>query len=202
MDSKLLHTKKTLPMSAIREFLSSRTIALIGNAESIFDNRFGEEIDQHDVVIRINKGFIKDAGAQGKRTTIWASSYPLSEKEVLSYFAPELSMWMTPKLSVMPRYSDAFLAHVFIHPEEIWNELFHALGETRPTTGAMLINFIVNHTEAESLSLYGFDFFHTKTFYSHKLRTDTPHDFSAEEQLVADLINKKANVTIRGYQFG
>lgn len=201
MDSKLLGSKTTLPAAQLREIIDGKNIALIGNAESIFSFGFGEEIDGHDVVIRINKGYIKQQRAQGKKTTIWAGSYPLTEKQIISNFAPQICMWMTPKISVMPNYRDEFLARVFIHPEEIWQQLYQTLSGTRPTTGMMLINYLINYTDVKSLTLFGFDFFHSKTFYSHKLRNNVPHNFSSEEQMVQAMIEKNDKLAIRGYQY-
>ena len=200
MDSKLLDRKTTLPAEQLRQVIDGKNIALIGNAESIFSYSFGDEIDAHDVVIRINKGYIQQKNAQGSRTSIWAGSYPLTEKQIVSNFAPQCCMWMTPKISVMPNYRDEFLSRVFIHPEEIWQDLYRSLSETRPTTGMMLINYLINFTEAKSVTLYGFDFFHSKTFYSHKLRNNSPHNFSSEEQMVQAMLNEHEKLAIRGYQ--
>lgn len=198
MDETLLKKKITLPLLDLKEMFKYKTVSVVGNAESIFSYQFGNEIDSNEIVIRMNKGYIRNTEAQGTRTSIWASSYPLKETEVYKFFTPDVCMWMTPKLAIMPEYSDGFLKNTFIHPEEIWNNLYIRLDNTRPTTGLMVINFLINYTEAKSVTLFGFDFFKTKTFYEPKLRKNTPHCFSLEEQLVSSIIDVDSRLTIKG----
>jgi hypothetical protein len=190
--------KKTLPISSIAEMFDNKSVAVIGNAESIFSYQFGNEIDNHDIVIRMNKGYIKDAKAQGSKTTIWAGSAPMSEIEIIEYFSPLTYMWMTPKISDMPKYSDEFLQKLFVHPKEIWDTLFCALNNTRPTTGMMVINFLLKYTNPNAVTLYGFDFFKTKSFYERKIRRNTPHNFVSEERLVYAMIEDRSDVIIKG----
>lgn len=170
----------------LQSFLSGKSVAIIGNASSIFNDALGAEIDTHDVVIRINYGYIKDPVAQGSKTTIWAGSVALDEHEVQTRFAPIYAMWMTPRRRSLPNYSPAFRRKLFMHPVEIWETLQKELGawgdgQARPTTGAMLINLVVKHCAPSRVRLYGFDFFKTKTFYEKRLPKNKPHDFHAEE---------------------
>jgi hypothetical protein len=39
----------------MKEWFEGKTVALIGNAMSLFEKTYGEEIDSHDVVVRLNK---------------------------------------------------------------------------------------------------------------------------------------------------
>lgn len=41
--------------SILSEMIAHKSIAIIGNALSLYSHKFGDEIDSHDVVIRINK---------------------------------------------------------------------------------------------------------------------------------------------------
>ena len=53
------------------------TVAVVGNATSLFDKRYGQDIDSHDVVIRINRAaqFLNISKeynrSHGIRTDIW-----------------------------------------------------------------------------------------------------------------------------------
>lgn len=176
----------------LQSFLSGKSVAIIGNANSIFNDALGAEIDTHDVVIRINYGYIKDPVAQGSKTTIWAGSVALNEREVQEHFAPAYAMWMTPKRRSLPDYSPTFRRKLYMHPLEIWEILQKELaplgdGQARPTTGAMVVNFVVKHCSPSRVRLYGFDFFKTKTFYEKRLPKNKPHDFHAEEVWVEKL---------------
>jgi hypothetical protein len=60
-----------------KDIVQNKSVALIGNALSLYDYQFGEEIDNHDVVIRLNiPGNIiykneKELISTGKKIDIW-----------------------------------------------------------------------------------------------------------------------------------
>lgn len=191
-----------LSLVELQSFLSGKSVAIIGNASSIFNDRLGAEIDAHEVVIRINHGCIKNPVAQGSKTTIWAGSVALNEHEVQEYFAPIYAMWMTPRRRSLPNYSPDFRRKLFLHPVEFWEVLQKEVGalgdrQARPTTGAMVINLVVKHCKPSRVRLYGFDFFKTKTFYEKRLPKNKPHDFHAEEVWVEELCAAYSSLEIR-----
>ena len=186
----------TLKEDVFKEFFNNKSIAIIGNAQSLFDQELGKEIDAHDIVIRMNSGLIKDPKSQGNKTTIWASSFPLKEKEINEKFNPKYVFWITPKLSVKPVYSISLHKKMFMLPFFIWESLYQKLDETRPTTGLSIIYFVLEYCNAKKVDLYGFDFFETKSFYLEKIRTDTPHDFLKEKNFVHSLVKKYNNLQL------
>ncbi|QKF67965.1 glycosyltransferase, family 29 [Arcobacter venerupis] len=194
--NKLLR-KLTLKEDKFKEFFNNKSIAIIGNAQSLFDQELGIEIDSHDIVIRMNSGMIKEPKSQGNKTTIWASSFPLKESEVNEKFNPKYVFWITPKLSVKPIYSIYLHKKMFMLPFSIWEELYQELNQIRPTTGLSIIYFILEHCNAQKVDLYGFDFFETKSFYLEKIRTDTPHDFLKEKNFVSSLMKKYNYLQLR-----
>ena len=187
----------TLKEEKFKEFFNDKSVAIIGNAQSLFDHELGNEIDSHDIVIRMNSGMIQKSISQGSKTTIWASSFPLKENVVNNEFNPKYIFWITPKLSVKPLYSISFHKKMFMLPFNIWEELFKNLDETRPTTGLSIIYFLLEHCNPKNVDLYGFDFFETKSFYLEKIRTDTPHNFSKEKEYVFSLMKKYKNLQLR-----
>ena len=187
----------TLKEEKFKEFFNDKSVAIIGNAQSLFDYEFGDEIDSHDIVIRMNSGMIQKSISQGSKTTIWASSFPLKENVVNNEFNPKYIFWITPKLSVKPLYSISFHKKMFMLPFNVWEELFKNLDETRPTTGLSIIYFLLEHCSPKNVDLYGFDFFETKSFYLEKIRTDTPHNFSKEKEYVFSLMKKYKNLQLR-----
>ena len=42
----------------LREYIDNKDIAVIGNAKKLLDYSYGNEIDLHEVVIRMNRGFL------------------------------------------------------------------------------------------------------------------------------------------------
>ena len=187
----------TLKEEKFKEFFNDKSVAIIGNAQSLFDHELGNEIDSHDIVIRMNSGMIQKSISQGSKTTIWASSFPLKENVVNNEFNPKYIFWITPKLSVKPLYSISFHKKMFMLPFNVWEELFKNLDETRPTTGLSIIYFLLEHCNPKNVDLYGFDFFETKSFYLEKIRTDTPHNFSKEKEYVLSLMKKHKNLQLR-----
>ena len=151
----LLHTSLFADIencAKFKEFFNDKSVAIIGNAQSLFDYELGDEIDSHDIVIRMNSGMIQKSISQGSKTTIWASSFPLKENVVNNEFNPKYIFWITPKLSVKPLYSISFHKKMFMLPFNVWEELFKNLDETRPTTGLSIIYFLLEHCLTHFLS--------------------------------------------------
>jgi hypothetical protein len=190
-----------LSIDDVYERFRGKNVALIGNAESLFAHSYGTAINAHEIVVRINKGFIVNREAQGSRTDVLASSYPLSEEDIRSRFNAPMMLWMTPKLDMMPRYGSAIRAMTFVQPYGWWHELYSQLENTRPSTGAMLIHMLAKHIPVRHLSLFGFDFFQTKTFYEQKLRSNVPHNFFKEREYVLQLIRQGYPLEVFGEAF-
>ena len=60
-------------MKRIVDLIKDRNVAIVGNASAIIGSRQGEEIDSHDIVIRINKGVPTEDNYVdiGKKTHVW-----------------------------------------------------------------------------------------------------------------------------------
>lgn len=58
------------------QLVNEKSIAVVGNASSLFDQKYGKEIDQHDIVIRFNKTAIFCVDdykeTHGERIDVWA----------------------------------------------------------------------------------------------------------------------------------
>ena len=62
---------------SFEEIIKGKSIAVVGNAQSLFGREYGQEIDSHDLVIRFNKfaplyGNIDTSSTHGNRVDIWA----------------------------------------------------------------------------------------------------------------------------------
>lgn len=191
--------------SNLNKVFENKTVAVVGNADSIFDYNYGDDIDKHDIVIRMNKGFIVKPTSQGTKTTIIATSCDqLSEEEIEKEFKPKYVVWVTPKLRVMPKFSKEFLKNLYLYKMHYWLLLywFKITHSCRPTTGLMIVDWITSYTKASKVDLYGFDFFQTNTFYNKvdlcELKKYTPHNFNGEEEFILNL--KKLNkINIFGF---
>lgn len=63
-------------MQRLEQTMAGKSVAIVGNAQSILAGDYGAEIDEHDVVVRINLGLTDrlPRDAVGSRTTLWATA--------------------------------------------------------------------------------------------------------------------------------
>lgn len=175
----------------IEKFCKDKDICLLGNANSVLDKR--KDIDSFDVVCRMNRGNPKGKKAYlGSRTDIlFHSTHMCGENINKSYHDPRFVVWMT----VCHRLASAWaLSNAYQSPTEDWHYLFNKLG-INPTTGMMSLYFILKHTHFKSLTIYGFDFFRTKTWYNTQIDSGQKHSGRKEKTLFMKMI--KDNPKIR-----
>lgn len=174
--------------TSIRSFqqaVSGKTIALVGNAQSILNSNKGTEIDSCDLVVRMNSGFVLAPECQGSRTDVVFTSIPIPLIDLLSRFAPEIVVWATSKRSRIPNIYNTQNFDFCLHPLLSWWALRIQLG-SRPSTGAIAAHFLAASCRPKLVRTFGFDHFKSKTFY--ETRTDIgPHSANSEEQFFAKL---------------
>ena len=90
----------------------------------------------------------------------------------------------------------------FLYPHTEFHTLSDRLGAP-PTTGAMIIDFVVSSTAA-SIDLYGFDFFSSLSLTGRRTAAQLPHDFAAEKAWVQALADRDPRLKIShsGLRFG
>lgn len=168
-----------VPYDEIREvkrFIKGKTVAIVGNAQSIFDQHNGKAIDAHEIVIRFNRGFVTAPEAQGKRTDVLMLACELNIDEKASY-----KSYYSVNRSKNTRCGDLTIGNTMRSRLRAW------VGK-QPSSGFMAID-LCREAEAKSIDLYGFDFEHTPTFYN-PVGYVTPHNYSAEEKIVRELAEK------------
>lgn len=168
-------------VARIKEYIKGKSVAIVGNAKSIFDHDFGKEIDKHDVVIRFNRGFITNEKAQGTKTDIVILACELTIDEKKKYKA-----FCTINRSRNTRCGD----YTFADKER--DRLKEFIG-AQPSSGFMAID-LCRDSGAKSIDLYGFDFEKTKTFYNPD-DYQTRHDYQTEEKIVTEM-DKNGILTI------
>lgn len=154
----------------VKNYIKGKSVAIVGNAKSIFDGKKGKEIDAHDLVVRFNRGFVTDQKAQGSKTHILLVACELNLDEKASYKA-----WFSINRSKNTRCGDLTISDRPRHR-------LRALVGKQPTTGLMAIDLCCE-AGAKSIDLYGFDFEKTPTFYNPE-GYQTPHDYDTEEKIV------------------
>lgn len=179
--------------------LNDKSVAVVGNSESLFKYNFGKEIDSHDVVIRINRSaslcfaskYRTVHRTHGCKTTIWAFSFADTMKSVLSnnYKKAEHLLQMNDKNKNKLRHPFVFDA---INKSDICElkEKLNQLHDTptvlcEPSTGLRVLDF-VSKFQPETVNVYGFDWKETPTFYDikkHTRYTEEKHNHNYELEL-------------------
>ena len=165
----------------MQNFIENKTVALVGNAQSLFDFQYGSEIDDHQVVIRINNSaiFYDDLNSRhshGTKIDIWAFwDYWKTATAHHSYTTPRMAQYMNSKYNkldlAMSRKDKGFIFNKVEFGEKIKNNLFRDTGN--PSAGLSIL-YLLNEFNPSAVNVYGFDFKRTKTF--HKEYNDVDDD--------------------------
>jgi hypothetical protein len=159
-------------IAEIMEYLSDKSVALVGNAQSIFDTAHGKAIDAHDVVIRFNRGFITAPDAQGSKTDILLLACELTAEELQRFGAKY----------TINRSGKTICGDITL--DDVYRRRYRKKYDAYPSTGMMAIN-LCKTAGAKSIDLYGFDFGKTQTYYNPADYV-TRHDFATEEAIIKD----------------
>lgn len=173
--------EKYANLRKVKDFIRSKTVAIVGNAVSLFDENFGDEIDNHDIVIRFTHGYITNTRAQGTKTDILICAEELEKKRIKQY-NPK---FIINRRTIMNNGTDLY----FTNRDK--DKCFLGLG--KPASSGLLAVDLCNESEAKKIDLYGFDWERTPTFYN-PAGYITSHNYPSEElKIRADY-----NVNIHG----
>jgi hypothetical protein len=184
----------------MRHWFQDKSVALVGNAMSLFDMNYGEEIDLHDVVVRLNKAAMlinkfDSEATHGKRTDVW---FFWSAQEYHRHFDKHSDIL---KIHAGHQYRNNGTIKLvdFVYPDELYNELKKKAGSRQnPTTGLIAIDYIL-HCEPKSLSVYGFDWKKTptQTDPERKAEKKCPHNYDVEEAYCMEHVFTRPNVFLK-----
>lgn len=190
-DGALLAEYST-PRDALLEEMRGKRVAIVGNARALADMDYGEDIDEADLVVRINRAPRPSALSHGTRTDWLALATSLDRRKARSIGARRI-LWMSPKRKRLPLWAldtEGF----YLHPDGEFASLRDLLGAP-PTTGLMMIDMAAE-SEAAAIDLYGFDFFASLSLTGSRSAADVPHDFGGEAAFVEQLIETDPRVTL------
>ena len=162
------------------DYLSGKDVTIIGNAQSGLNSL--NDVDSHEVVIRLNKGFPRGKElALGGRTDVLCLSLALTQAEIEeNYGNPKFIVWCTPKHELM---NDYLKKVAILYPQEAWDYLYKEL-LARPSTGCMAVAMASN---ALGVTLYGFDFWKSPNWYTNTIHI-AKHCPTAEKQLISEIV--------------
>ncbi|RYG90051.1 hypothetical protein EU803_15665 [Loktanella sp. IMCC34160] len=166
--------------------LRGKSVALVGNARSLSQSDKGTHIDCADVVIRINSAPIPSARSHGTHTD-WHALAVRNSRSMRDRVGAQRYLWMSHKRKRLD-WATASSPGFYLSPMEHFQKLMSQLG-ARPTTGLMLID-LLERLPAESVDLFGFDFFDSLSLTGNRTAEQVPHDFEAERKWVHDLLDR------------
>ena len=158
----------------IKEFIKNKRVAIVGNASSIFDKQNGALIDSYDVVIRFNKGFIKNPESQGTKVDVHMLAVTLKDNEY-NLLRPKF------RLNRSRFYNNPCKTIMWVDRKRLCQ------GELQPSTGYMAIDLCLS-SKAKEIALFGFDFNKTGSFQNAEGYVSL-HDFKSEERNILEFEN-------------
>ena len=195
---KAIHREKFLDEFSIGEKgvfsrLRGKSIAIVGNARSLERHSYGSDIDAHDIVIRLNDAPIISPSSHGSRTDWMAVAKHIS-KQTLKARNPSLLLWM-PAHRKRLDYRMATFSTFFLNSLERNDDLKRELGASS-SVGCKVID-LVQSSNADKVTLCGFDFFASLSLSGNRTAEQVPHDFSAEKRMVDTILESDKRFSIR-----
>jgi hypothetical protein len=187
----------------MKDYIENKSVAIVGNAMSLFDGNFGKDIDSHDIVIRLNRAAMlinrfDSKKSHGTKTDIWIF---WSVREYYKYFDTKSDI-VKIHAGHQHRTSNLIRLVDFVYPEDLYVRLKEKAGPRKnPTTGFIAIDYVL-HCKPLLLSVYGFDWKKTPTHTDpdRKKEMRCPHNYEIEEEYCMEHVFTRSNVFLRNSQ--
>lgn len=187
-----------MQISNLEHFFKNKSVALVGNAQSQDKKKQGKSIESHDMVCRINRGPLKTPSkTHGNRTDILFYGDP---GQILETVVDKVNPH-TPCIVLYNKFADRKhpLQNIILidKPTERW--IIKSCGYSKPTmwpSNGLSAFFIITKCVPKSLSLFGFDWKETPTFYRDDTRGDERHDYNLEKGFIQGVVATHENINI------
>lgn len=183
---------KYINLKDLVNMLDGKSVAVVGNAKSIFYKSNGYLIDKFDIVIRFNKGFIYNPDAQGNKTDILITAEDLDIRDLLK-FGNIPSTILRRRKDINLTGIDLNKINEYVIDNKDIVRVSQGLGGARASSGQIAIGLLRNTNCKRPIHLFGFDFESTPTFYN-SLDYKTLHNYKAEKLRAKEL--EKQNILV------
>ena len=156
-------------LEELKNYCSGKEIIVIGNSSRILNGKYKKLIDDYDIVVRINKGYLHRQNIYsdkiGTKTNILAMGLQ-SEN-----FSKNIIQSNTVDYIISPIiYSDRLhYQNVYDVQRNVYEDLRTSLDGFKPSTGISTYNFFNRHMNFKRLDLIGFDFFQSSVKQRNQL---------------------------------
>jgi hypothetical protein len=191
----------------MKEWFDQKSIAIVGNARSIFDNSYGSLIDSHDIVCRINQGaIILNEKAQGKKIDVFVFGGLKKFKQLIIDIGIDKNLFISARkqnealsiknLTVYPIEWRNQLKNNLISLDDSFIDTGHVIpgekGEIKkPSSGICILDY-VSRFNPHAVSIFGFDWKASPTYYNQG-GYNTSHDWKYEKEYCLEYFQKKLN---------
>lgn len=182
-------------------WFQNKSIAIVGNATSLFSNNFGEEIDSYEIVCRINRGvIIKDRSSQGSKIDVWAYSISRLVEDLFDSVSCKNTIHLSHKhrkTKVAGEKLKQFRPHKytkFWYPLDKLATLTQSLESTTPSSGLILLDLIFQ-SNPKNVTLYGFDWKKSPTWYFQE--SSTEHNWKLEKEYIENTYLNKEHIILK-----
>ena len=201
------------------DYIRGKRVALVGNAQSLFSTQCGSEIDDHEVIIRINTPaiFFQDLTprhSHGTRITIWAfwdhyrystSDHRDKPQRLLDAFY-DADRYNILDLNMSNKKDQGFLWNQQEFFKDIKQNMLRETGN--PSVGLCLL-YLLNECDPAIVNVYGFDFKRTPTFNNVTYHVDENrfdsffrHDYQFEETYAKQKFFTQDKFNLKGEYYG
>lgn len=177
-----------------KQELEAKTIALICNGASLLENKFGKEIDEHDIVIRIKRGIpFGYEDYVGSRTNFWDCSFTSKEEQIK--FAEK--MWGEKGIlsfcnAKVEYKTKCFLKDIYKFPKKFvdyWRKELNA----EPTVEFRILMYLLHEVVYDTIDVYGMEFDENDWFYG-KFKCRRNHNYKKEKDIITQMIENNTNI--------
>lgn len=200
-------------------YIRGKRVALVGNAASLLSTQYGSEIDDHDVVIRINTPAIfYDAltprHSHGTRIHVWAfwdyfryktSDHRNKPQRLLDTFF-DSDRYNILNLNMTNKKNEGF---VWNDDEFFFDVKQRCLQETGNPSAGLVLLYLLNECDPAVVNVYGFDFKRTPTFSNFTYDVDENrfdnffrHDYAFEETYARQKFFTQERFNLKGDSYG
>lgn len=184
-----------------------RNIALIGNSVRIFEREDGNEIDDHEFVIRFNLAWPANARkpqCTGRKTThMMIGGREFRETEAAAQFARTIEG--NPKVSFFSAKGDpakwTLTSPVPLLPDNIYQDWREANNTNYgPTSGAALIFYLLRYNRPNAIALFGMDGLKSRVWYKQQRQVHAAsHSAEVEARYLKQVVDETPFLTIAEY---
>lgn len=181
----------------MKDLFEGKIISVVGNSASLIQQSFGKEIDQSQVVVRINRGgyrFVDFPKQMGMKLDVWCMQ---NIKQNRMFFdKPHTRKVFKMQMDTRDISPDFIELANEIFSNEDKNDLDSNLSK-KSSTGLRVLYYIKKQNP-QKVFVYGFDW--KKTYSWHERRKCVAHNFEEEHSYCMKNIFDSDKFVLRGFK--